>query len=52
MPSKNIIPRSFLVNLAGSFTINTLTCGSFVGFTGSCAVGPNSVNVTGTMGIS
>ena len=42
-----------LVQLASSFTVTTLTCSSFVGFTGTCADnGGGTVNVSGTLGLS
>lgn len=53
IPSANIIPKSFIVNLAASLTVNSLSCGSFIGFTGTCSViGLSAVNISGTMGTS
>lgn len=52
-PSPQIIPSSFTVILANSFTIVGLTCGSFIGFTASCSPYlSNGVTVSGTMGSS
>jgi hypothetical protein len=54
-PSQYITATYMLVSLASSFTINTLSCGSLIGVTGSCSVVSGvsgQLNLTGTFGFS
>lgn len=52
IPSAYIVPSFFIINLASSFTINSLLCGSFIGFTGAYSVIGTSLNISGTLGSS
>ena len=51
-PSTKIAPTYVLVALAPSLTIGSLSCNTFVGFTGSCTNVGSTINVTGMTGTS
>ena len=52
-PSAFITPRTLIVEMARSFTIQNLTCGSQTGFTAACSpLPPYSINISGTLGSS
>jgi hypothetical protein len=52
-PSSFITPSAFIVQMANSFTIQTLACGSQTGFTAPCTPQlPDSLNISGALIIS
>lgn len=52
-PSSFSVPSSLIISLANTFSVQNLSCSSFIGFTGFCSIlGPSMLNISGVMGSS